>query len=181
MTNVLILFLFLILIILVVASYVIASFGLTFLVGAPFVGTPKAVGREMFKFVDLKPGDTFADLGSGSGTLLILAVKEFGAAKAIGYEINPTLALWTKIKARLAGVGDKVEVRTANFFKSKIDPVDVVGLFLLDPTMDKLLTHLQDQLPAGTRIVSRGFKFKAIEPHRHDASGFSNLYLYLLD
>lgn len=181
MTNVLILFLFLILIIMLVASYVIASFGLTFLVGAPFVGTPKPVGREMLTFAKFKPGETFVDLGSGSGTLLILAVKEFGAKKAIGYEINPTLALWTKIKARLAGVGGKVEVRTANFFKSNIEPADVVGLFLLDPTMDKLLAHMQDQLPSGTRIVSRGFKFKAIEPARREKGGLSNLYLYLLD
>ena len=180
MTNVLILFLFLLLIIMLVASYIIASFGLTFLFGAPFVGTPKSVAREMLQFADLKPGETFVDLGSGAGSLLILAAKEFGA-KAIGYEINPTLVLWTRIKARFAGVSDRVEVRTANFFKSKIEQADVVGLFLLDPTMDKLLVHLKDQMPSGTRVVSRGFRFHAIEPIKTHQGAISKLYLYLLN
>jgi len=181
MTDVLILLMFLVLILLLVSAYIIASFGLTFLVGAPYVGTPKEVAREMLKFADIKEGEVFVDLGSGSGTLLLLAVKEFGAKKAIGYEINPTLAFWTKVRAKFHGVSDKIEVRCANFFKAPIIKAHVVGLFLLDPTMDKLLVHLQDQMDPGTRVVSRGFQFQALESSATHQGKISKLYLYLLN
>lgn len=164
-----------------VASYAIGSFGLTFLFGAPYVGTSKKVAREMLTFVDLKAGETFADVGSGSGMLLVTAVKEFGAKKAIGYEINPVLVIWTRLRAIFAGVSDQVEIRRGNFFKQKLEPVDVVGLYLLDGTMDKLLTHLRDQLSPQTRIISRGFKFHQMEPLKKTEGKVSNLYLYRLN
>jgi precorrin-6B methylase 2 len=40
----------------------------------------------MLKLAEIKPSDTFYDLGCGDASLLILAVKEFNAKEAIGIE-----------------------------------------------------------------------------------------------
>lgn len=180
MPDIVLIILFGVLLLMLFASYVIASFGLTFLAGAPFVGTPKAVAREMLALAELKPGEVFTDIGSGNGTLLITAVKEFGAKRAVGYEINPVLVFWTKIRAALHGVSGEVEVRRANFFKTAIEPADVVGLFLLDKTMDRLFEDLRQRMSPGTRVVSRGFQFQGVPFSKRREGKKSTLYLYLL-
>lgn len=163
-----------------IASYVIASFGLTLFFGAPYVGTPKSVAREMMQLAQFQPGEIFMDLGSGSGTMLIVAVKEFGASRAIGYEINPILVWWTRWRILKSGLRGKIEVRTANFFTCKLAEADVVGLYLLDNTMDRILPRLHESLRLGGRAVSRGFQFKDVSPVEKRKTSLAELYLYRL-
>lgn len=164
-------------ILLTLLSYVIASFGLSFLFGAPYVGTPKSIARTMLKAADVKKGETLVDLGSGSGTILLIAVLEFGAEKAIGYEINPFLVWITRFRARVAGIEDKVEIRRANFFKDPLPQVDVVALYLLNETLGKLRKPLAVSQAPETRIVSRGFVFDGVRKEEVRGNGKS-VYLY---
>lgn len=178
MQSVLIAFLFGVVLVLIVISYVIATFGLTGFFGAPYVGTPTGVAREMLKNVGFKEGETITDLGSGSGTILITAVRDFGASKAIGYEINPILVWITRLKAKVAGVSDKVQVRRANFYKVDFEPTDVLGLYLLSETMAKLEGKMKSQFSPDARLVSRGFAIPGTEPKKHLSTHRSNMYIY---
>lgn len=152
---------------LTLVSVVIASFGVTIFWGAPYVGTPKAIVRRMIKLADGKPGDTILDLGSGSGAILIVAAKEFGM-KAIGYEINPFLRLVTRIRARLYGVTDRVEVRRGNIFFVDLPAVDVVTLFLLPAMVERLKPKLLAELDGQTRIIARDFHLQGWAPYAKD-------------
>lgn len=134
----------------------IASFGLTGLWGAPYVGTPERIARRMVKLANGKPGETLMDLGSGAGAILIVAAREFGM-KAIGYELNPLLRLATRIKARWYGVGDLVEVRSGNLFHVDLPPAEVITLFLLEPAIARLRPKLIAQISLNTRVVARDF------------------------
>ena len=42
----------------------------------------------MLSLARLKPGETLVDLGCGDGRLLRQAVTDFGAGRAIGYELD---------------------------------------------------------------------------------------------
>jgi predicted RNA methylase len=54
---------------------------------APYLPTPPEIVRRMLKIARVGPGDVVYDLGCGDGRILIMAVKEFGADGAVGYEI----------------------------------------------------------------------------------------------
>ena len=45
--------------------------------------------RKMLKLAQIKPIDVLFDLGCGDASVMIIAVKEFGVRKAIGFEDNP--------------------------------------------------------------------------------------------
>lgn len=157
-----------------VLTFALATFGLTFVFGAPWVPTPKEKVRRMMQLAEAKPGETMMDLGSGDGSVLIIAAKEFGM-NAIGYEINPVLRLYAKIWARLVGVGDKVSVRRGNFFTIDLPKTDIVSFYLLDTTIKKLEPRLTRDLPKGTRVVSRDFQIWAWPEWKTDGT----LYAYL--
>lgn len=159
MSSAAIILLLILVTVLTIVAVVIASFGVTAIFGAPFVGTPSAIVRRMLILAEAREGETVVDLGSGSGSILIVAAKEFGM-QAIGYEINPFLRLITRIKARWHGVADRVEVRSGNIFSVELPPVEIITLFLLEPAVERLKPRLIEQLPSTTRIVARDFHLR---------------------
>ena len=75
---------------------------------APFVPTPHEVASQLLKLGRLAPGETVCDLGCGDGRLLTLAVRKFGARRAIGYELDESLVA----AARSDAAGDpRIDVR----------------------------------------------------------------------
>lgn len=73
-----------------------------------FVPTPPAVVAAMLKVAGVGPGDVVYDLGSGDGRIPIAAVKDFGAARATGIDINPERIREANASLQAAGVGDRV-------------------------------------------------------------------------
>ena len=54
-----------------------------------FVPTPPEVVAAMLKVARVGKGDVIYDLGSGDGRIVISAVKDFGAARGVGIDIDP--------------------------------------------------------------------------------------------
>ena len=69
---------------------------------APFVPTPINVVRRMLKLAEVGPDDVVYDLGCGDGRILFMAVEDFEAERAVGYNINSSMAepLQKKIENR---------------------------------------------------------------------------------
>lgn len=167
--------------ILLILSFLMGTFGITHIFGAPFVPTPKKSVREMLKFADFQKGQSIIDLGSGDGVILVVAVKEFGASKAIGYEIHPVLVWVSRLRALVMGISDKVETRNENFFKSKIEEVDVVAVYLWPQTMNKLREKIKASQKPETLIISRGFQFKGVKPLKKMDGPAHWLFLYRVE
>jgi len=51
---------------------------------APFVSSRLEVVKKMLEVAHVGPDDVVFDLGCGDGRILIMAVNDFGAKKAIG-------------------------------------------------------------------------------------------------
>jgi len=145
------------------------------LIGAQWIPTPKDVVRKMLSFADVGPQDTLIDLGSGDGRIILLAAQEFGAS-AFGIEADPLRVLITRVRIRLKGLEDQVEVIWGNFFKSDFRAASVVTIYQSTEINKKLKQQLEEQLHPGARVVTYSFIFEGWEPVKVDES--TKLYLY---
>ena len=144
--------------------------------GAPWVPTQRSVAREMCKMAGLKSGSHVLDLGCGDGAILLVAAKEFGAT-GVGIELNPLLVAWARLRARMQGVSDRVQIIRGNMFTTALPDVDTVMLYLLPRAMRRIERRLKERYPS-LCVVSNGFVFDTLQPAATLDIGEANLRLY---
>jgi DNA modification methylase len=76
------------------------AFGGVILRGAPYVPTLDPQARAALELLDLKPGQTLLELGSGDGKILVVAAR--AGLHVVGIELNPFLVAglcqdWTSV------------------------------------------------------------------------------------
>lgn len=120
---------------------------------APWWRTSKTVARHMCRLAKIGKKDIIYDLGSGDGTALITAAKEFGA-KGVGIEIDPLRVFISKRLVRFAKADDKVMIVKSNFFAVDISKATVVFVYLVPKALMRLKKKMLKELKPGTRIVS---------------------------
>lgn len=120
---------------------------------APWWRTNKETARAMCKLAGIKSSDVIYDLGSGDGTALMIAAKEFGA-KGVGIEIDPLRFWFSKLVFKITGTSASVRVIRKNFFDQDLGKADVIFAYLVPKTLNKLIPKFKKELKKGTRIVS---------------------------
>lgn len=152
---------------------------------APFVPTPVNVVRRMLNLAAVGPDDVVYDLGCGDGRILFMAIEEFEAERAVGYDINPSMVEPLRERIENSGLGDRIEVVNANFFNVDLSPASVVTMYLTTSGNTKLRPKLEEELEDGARVVSHDFPIhnwttdKASEPP-HYTIGSHKIYLYCI-
>jgi ribosomal protein L11 methylase PrmA len=122
-----------------------------------WVPTPPDVVAAMLKVAKVGKGDVVYDLGAGDGRIVISAVKDFGAARGVGIDIDPQRVKEATAAAKQAGIGDRVRFMNQDLFTTNLGEATVVTLYLLPSLNLKLLPKLKAELKPGTRIVSHAF------------------------
>ena len=120
---------------------------------APWWRTSQPTARAICRLAKIKPGELIYDLGSGDGTTLITAAKEF-KANGVGIEIDPLRYWVSKIRIQRNGLAKRIKVVRKNFFQENIKNADVVFVYLVPKALEKLLPKFKQELKKGTRIVS---------------------------
>jgi SAM-dependent methyltransferase len=148
------------------------GFGVGALLGAPYLPTLKKEAETALDLLDLKPGQTVLDLGSGDGFFLLVAAKR--GIHGIGYEINPLLVIWSKILT--SRYRKFITIKWANFWHQPLPKVDGMYVFLIQRYMAKLDRKLVDEAPKGLVVAS--YTFKIPGKRAAIAKGGVNLYRY---
>jgi hypothetical protein len=148
--------------------------------GAPYVPTFKSkmkdIERALRWVISNKPhhktstNPRLIELGSGSGKIVFSANKI--GYTATGVEINPFLVFYSRLMARLTK--QSVDFIRANLFSLDLSNYDVVFTYLLTPTMRKLETKLDNELPAKAYVISEVFEL----PHWKPIKKFGKIYVY---
>jgi len=146
--------------------------------GAPFVAMEPDVVERVMKLAEVKKGDVFYDLGSGDGRLVIAAALH--GAQAYGVEIDWTKVIYSRIWIYILRLHKQAKIIHKNFFDINLKEVDVVSLYLLQETNQKLKEKLKKELKPGTRIVSTAFTFEGWKPEKIDSRGtiYGPIYFY---
>ena len=161
------------------AVALVLAYGFVIPFGAPFLPTMKKQRQAALDLLDLKPGQVFVDLGSGDGSLLVLAAQH--DLKAVGYEINPFL--WAYSWLRTRRFGRRVRVKFKSFWRADLSQADGVFVFLITHHMERFDKYLKQQatlrLGSGQekplRVVSHAFKI----PGQTHAKKLGALFLYI--
>lgn len=119
--------------------------------------SPQAV-KEMLTVAKVGPADVVYDLGSGDGRIVIAAVRDFGAKRGVGIELDPLRIEEATANAEAAGVLDRVEFRRADLFEVDLSEATVIAMYLLPDLNLKLMPRFRALKP-GTRIVSHNYGF----------------------
>jgi len=117
----------------------------------------------MLTVADLKPGETFYDLGAGDGRTVIMAAQEFGA-RSVGVELREDLAKRALVTIHELGIQDRVTIVQDDMFNINLSPADVVFLYLTTSANDKVKPKLEKELKSGTRVVSHDYEILGWKP-----------------
>lgn len=149
---------------------------------APYYPTPETIVEEMLKLVGLKAGEKMFDLGSGDGRIVIAAAKK--GADSVGVEFDEDLYKRSSAKIKALGLEKKARIIHGDMLKQNYSSADVLTVYLLPVSNDKMRPLLEEQLKKGTRIVAHDFEFSGWNPVKivtieDDGEGRSHtLYLY---
>lgn len=160
--------------ILIILGFVVFFlFSLVIFRGAPYLPTLKQQTIDALDLLDLKQGETLLELGSGDGRLLRAAAER--GIYSVGYELNPLLVVWTKL--RHFRYRHYISVRWGDFWNIKWQKSDGMYVFLLDKYMKKLDKKIiQYSKGQKYKVVSFGFDLPGKKPSKTKKG--LRLYIY---
>ncbi len=146
---------------------------------APWVPSRKRDLKRIFKIADLKPNDTFYDLGCGNGRIIFYANRNF-QVKSIGIELALPLFLICKIR-QIFHSNENIIFKYKSLFKEDMSKADVIYVFALPKSLEKKLKQkLERELKPGARVISYCFSIKGLKPKIIDKPDqkANSIYLY---
>ena len=108
------------------------------------------------------------DLGSGDGVVCIHLAKELGI-KAVGYELNPWLVVFSRAWARYSGVGNLCSFHRQDLFKADISKDDAVVLFVVPSMMDALEAKLKNEMKDGSKVYALRFPLNTWKEEHYES------------
>jgi protein-L-isoaspartate O-methyltransferase len=150
---------------------------------APYYPTPETIVQKMLQLGELKAGEKMFDLGSGDGRIVIMAADRFHA-DAVGVELDRDLVRQSLEKIRKLRLQKSARIVQGDILQQDYSSADLITVYLLPMSNDKVRPILEKQLKKGTRIVAHDFEFKDWKPEKvesieDDGEGRSHtLFLY---
>jgi ubiquinone/menaquinone biosynthesis C-methylase UbiE len=150
---------------------------------APYYPTPATIVEKMLQMGGLKAGEKMFDLGSGDGRIVIMAAQRFHA-DATGIEFDDDLWRQSSEKIKTLGLQKNARIIHGDILKQDFSSADVVTVYLLPGSTEKVRPLLEKQLKKGARLVAHDFGIPGWTPEKEDhieddGEGRSHtLYLY---
>jgi len=150
---------------------------------APYYPTPETIVEKMLVLGQLKAGEKMFDLGSGDGRVVIMAAQKFHA-DATGIEFDKDLWRQSTDKIKSLNLHKTARIIHGDIMKQDVGSADLITVYLLPSSNDKVRPMLEKQLRKGTRVVSHDFEISGWTPEKveqieDDGEGRSHtLYLY---
>ncbi len=149
---------------------------------APYYPTPETIVEKMLQLGGLKAGEKMFDLGSGDGRIVVMAARKF-KADATGVEFDDSLCRRSVELIRSLGLSSTAHIIHGDLTKQDYASADLLTVYLLPISNDKVRPMLEKQLKKGARVVAHDFEFSKWTPVRsedvEDEEGrVHRLYLY---
>jgi SAM-dependent methyltransferase len=161
--------------------------------GAPWVPTWKKDFERIIKLANLKSGETFIELGCGNGRVCRAVAKRSGtpslikegagggrteAVSVIGVELSLLQFLIAQLQVKLSGLKN-IQMKLGNAFHQDLSKMDVVYMFFLPETYEKIRGKLEKELKPGARVIAYVWPIEGWKPVAIDElEGQPKIYVY---
>lgn len=152
---------------------VVLCFGGVLLFGAPYLPALTPQVTTALQLLDLRPGQTLLEIGSGDGKVLLAAARQ--GIRVHGIELNPILVVISKWRTRT--YRDLVTVSWGNAWQQIWPVTDGIYVFGLDRVVEKLHTKIVQNSSKTVKVVSVGFAIKSAQLVRED----NGVFLYSIE
>jgi precorrin-6B methylase 2 len=125
----------------------------------PDIPTPMAVIEKMLDDAHLKPSETLYDLGCGEGRVVVMAAQKY-KAHAVGIELSRDIYEQTSAHIKTMGLDNLVTIVHGNALHYDLSPADVVTLYFLTSSNDRLKPILEKSLKPAARVVSHDYEIR---------------------
>jgi len=142
--------------------------------------TPFETVKKMLELAQVRPEDVVYDLGCGDARILITAVKEYGAKKAVGYEIKQDLHEKSTQEIQSQNLQDRITLIRDDLLNADLSEASVITLFLSTAANDYLRLKLERETKHSTRIVSYAHPMKTWQANSTESWPADRLYLYVV-
>lgn len=146
------------------------TFALIVFIGPPYLPTLRRQTEVALDLLDLKPGETMLELGSGDGRVMLAAAKR--GWNVVGIELNPFLVLISLLVTWR--YRDRVRIVWGGYFSKEWPEVQGIFAFMLPRYMPKLDKHITKHYKRPVRLASFAFKV----PGREAAAAREGIFLY---
>lgn len=149
---------------------VILMFGLVIFVGPPYLPTFNKQITVALRLLDLQPGETLLELGSGDGRVMRAAAKR--GLKVVGIEVNPLLvlvSLLVTLKYR-----KQVRVIWGSYWGGPWPRADGIFTFMLPKYMGKLSDRIEKWCSKDIKLASFAFAI----PNKEYVTKKDGVFLY---
>jgi ubiquinone/menaquinone biosynthesis C-methylase UbiE len=150
---------------------------------APDFPTPQVVVDRMLALANVKPGEVVYDLGCGDGRILISAVRNYHC-RAVGVELSRDIYDRTCQRIKTLGLSDQISVIHGNVLHTDFSPADVVTLYLMTSTNERLKPLMEQYLKPGARVVSHDYEIHGWKPLKEETVSVDGrphkVYLYVM-
>lgn len=122
----------------------------------PYVVSENTTLDDLFKLIEVKPGQKTLDMGSGDGRIVIEMARR--GAEAYGIEIIEKYfrrSLWKIAQANLEG---KAFIHKKDFWDENLSSFDIITIYPMAAIMDELKEKLNLEVRKGAIVVINGFK-----------------------
>ena len=150
---------------------------------APYYPTPMSIVQKMLDLAGMKKGEKMFDLGSGDGRIVIMAAQKYGAM-GVGVEFDKDLVKQSSERIKKLGLKKRASIILGDAAAQDYSSADVITVYLLPNSNEKIRPLLDKQLRKGTRVVAHDFEIAGWRPDKtqhidDDGEGRSHtLYLY---
>jgi len=133
------------------------------IIGAPIALTNKSLIDKIIETADLKDGEIFYELGTGTGRIITAFAKKRNI-KVIGFELSPIFYLITLLNLKFHRIKN-YELHYKNFFSTDLKEANVIFCFLMPKAMEKLEDKFLKELKSEARIISYAFEIRDWTPY----------------
>lgn len=133
----------------------------------PITQIPSSILPDIYKALELKEGSTVYHLGCGDGRVLFYSAHRLPEASYIGIENKPLSLLRAHVLLERYFKRTKknsVTIIRGDFTTQDFSKATHIVMYLYPNIMDDLISKFDEQLSAGTRLISVAFQFTGKRP-----------------